>query len=155
MSNNESSEIIDRVLMPTAYDPNVKRYTDPFYKMTANGEMIFRDTAVAKLFRDTTAGSPEEVQKLLADEGCGGVMKRILTDDQGVLRAAILAKAMKLGMEGKGNLPWLRFAYKVINTSIEEGSRANGGNVPVSAGLAIQVTGPIERILRSVEGSGD
>ena len=162
MTDSPSSEITDNILAPTEYDPDVAKYTDPFYKILPTGEIKFRDNAIAKLFRDATAGTPEEIASILKDESISGVMRRILTDDAGILRAAILAKAMKEGLgkktkanKGYSQVVWLKFAMKIINETIEEGRVARGGGIPLGAGTAIKLTEPIRGLLRKVEGTNE
>lgn len=137
-------------------DEQIPGITEPFYELDTRGRMRFCNTAVARLFADTTAGAPEEIAKLVKEEGRLGIMRRILTDSGGVIRASILAKSLKMGLE-KNDASWLRLALKIIETSIAEEATKHGRSaiIPISAGSVLEITTPIQRLLRDVDAEGE
>lgn len=134
---------------------------ESLYELGEDGRLMWADNGgVGQLFADTTGGLPGEVERIVADEGKVGLMRRILTDSGGLIRVAILAKALRLGFAGDGNQPWMRLALKIIETSIAEGVGTRGGagrnaRIPISAGLALEITAPVRGLLRDVDEAGE
>jgi len=140
-----------------ASKPDVPALFDkPFYELDGRGNLRFANSAVARLFADTTGGATEAVKGIVKREGRSGLMRQILTDSGGMIRAQILAKALERGLEGDGSIGWLRLATKIIETTIAEERDKNGRSavIPISAGTAIEITTPIQRLLRDVDAKG-
>lgn len=136
----------------------------PLFKQLPGGGIEFTNEGVGRLLVEAVGGE-DAMERVLREDGVGGVMRRVLTDGDGIIRGSILARCLERGLGGVGGgsdsaqRAWLKLAATMIREVNVEREKEKGfgkygskDKVPISRRSALEITPPVRRVLRELDG---